>query len=185
MWVQAGQGSQTTRPGERFPIHVVCDNVRSLQNVGAIFRVGDAARVERLYLCGITGYPPVAEDPRPSWVAERAGRLIAKTALGAMDQIPWEYRASAREPVGELKARGVQIVALERTERSVDYVAARYQAPLCVILGHERTGIADPLLDLADLIVEIPMHGRGASLNVATAFGIWVYEVLRRDEFCH
>jgi 23S rRNA (guanosine2251-2'-O)-methyltransferase len=157
--------------------------VRSLQNVGAIIRVADAARVERLYLCGMTGYPPTADDPRPSWVAERAGRLIAKTALAAIDQVPWEYRASAIEPVGELKARGAQIVALERTERSVDYVAARYEAPLCVIVGHERVGISDLLLDLADLIVEIPMHGYGASLNVATAFGIWVYEVLRRDDF--
>jgi tRNA G18 (ribose-2'-O)-methylase SpoU len=158
---------------------VVCDNVRSLANVGAIFRLCDAGRIERLYLCGITGHPPYPGDRRPPWVAERAGRVLAKTALRTIDAVPWEYRPSAGNVARELKARGAQVVALEPTPRSVDYRAAPYRFPLGVVLGHEREGVADPVLDLVDLAVAIPMYGEGTSLNVAMAFGIWVYEVLR------
>jgi 23S rRNA (guanosine2251-2'-O)-methyltransferase len=159
---------------------VACDNVRSLANVGAIFRLCDAARVERLYLCGITGHPSYPGDRRPPWVVERAGRVLAKTAIRTIDHVPWEYRPSAVDLVRELKDQGIQIVALEQTPRSVDYCAAPYHYPLCVVLGHEREGVADPVLDLIDLAVAIPMYGAGTSLNVAMAFGIWVYEVLRR-----
>lgn len=74
----------------RYPIYVVCDNIRSLMNVGLIFRLCDAARIEKLYLCGITGYPPVPRDTRPPWVSERAGRVIAKTAIHTVQYVPWE-----------------------------------------------------------------------------------------------
>jgi tRNA G18 (ribose-2'-O)-methylase SpoU len=163
----------------RHPIHVVCDNIRSLMNVGLIFRLCDAALVERLYLCGITGYPPLPNDPRPPWVAERAERVIAKTAIRTVEYVPWEYRPSAAEVVRELKARGVQIVTLEQTYQSLDYTRAPYRFPLCLILGHEREGVEDEVLDLADFAVEIPMYGMGNSLNVAMAFGICVYEMIR------
>ena len=159
---------------------MACDNVRSLENVGAIFRLCDAARVERLYLCGITGHPSYPGDHRPPWVSERAGRVLAKTAIRTIDQVPWEYRPSTADLVRELKDQGIQIVALEQTARSLDYRTAPYRFPLCVVLGHEREGVADPVLDLIDLAVEIPMYGAGTSLNVAMAFGIWVYEVLGR-----
>ena len=163
----------------RNPIYVVCDNVRSLQNVGLIFRLCDAARIERLYLCGITGYPPVPNDTRPPWVAERAGRVIAKTAIHTVQYVPWEYHPDAAEVVGKLKQSGAQIVALEQTNRSIDYTCAHYRFPLCLVLGHEREGVASSILDLTDLTVEIPVYGLGNSLNVAMAFGICVYEMLR------
>src|SRR5579883_770234 len=79
----------------RHPIYVVCDNVRSLMNVGLIFRLCDAALVERLYLCGLTGYPPLPDDPRPPWISERAGRVIAKTAIHTVQYVPREYRPEA------------------------------------------------------------------------------------------
>lgn len=163
----------------RHPIVVVCDNIRSLMNVGLIFRLCDAALVQRLYLCGITGYPPLPGDTRPPWVSERAGRVIAKTAIHTVDYVPWEYRPDATQLIRELKAGGTQIVVLEQTRQSVDYTCARYRFPLCLVLGHERQGVEDEVLDLADTVVEIPMYGMGNSLNVAMAFGICVYELIR------
>jgi len=163
----------------RHPIYVICDNIRSLMNVGLIFRLCDAARIQCLYLCGITGYPPMPNDTRPPWVAERAGRVIAKTAIQTVQYVPWEYRPDAVAVIRELKARGVQIVVLEQTRQSINYTCAQYRFPLCLVLGHERTGVEDEVLALADVVVEIPMYGMGNSLNVAMAFGICVYELLR------
>lgn len=163
----------------RHPISVVCDNVRSLMNVGLIFRLCDAARIDKLYLCGITGYPPSPGDTRPPWVSERAGRVIAKTAIQTVQYVPWEYRPNALDVIRELKDRGTQIVALEQTRQSVSYLCARYRFPLCLVLGHERQGVENQVLELADLAVDIPMYGMGNSLNVAMAFGICVYELLR------
>lgn len=162
----------------RHPIYVVCDNIRSLLNVGLIFRLCDAARVARLYLCGITGYPPLPDDPRPPWVAERAGRVIAKTAIQTVQFVPWEYQPSALTVVRHLKAQGVQIVALEQTDESLPFTEAPYRFPLCLILGHEREGVEDAVLAEVDFAIEIPMYGMGNSLNVAMAFGIAVYEIL-------
>jgi 23S rRNA (guanosine2251-2'-O)-methyltransferase len=164
----------------RQPIFVVCDNIRSLANVGLIFRLCDAIRAERLYLCGITGYPPTEGDSRPPWVAERAGRVIAKTAIHTVQFVPWEYRPSAIDVVRELKERGCMVVALEQTTDSVPYTQVEYQFPICLVVGHERAGIEDPILALTDVAVEIPMFGMGNSLNVAMALGICAYEVIRR-----
>ncbi len=163
----------------RHPIYVVCDDIRSLLNVGLIFRLADAVRVERLYLCGITGHPPFPGDPRPPWVSERAERQIAKTAIQTVHYVPWEYRSSALDVVQGLKSLGVQIVSLEQTRRSVPYTSVAYRFPTCIVLGHEREGIAESVLDLADDVVEIPMYGMGNSLNVAMSFGICAYEILR------
>jgi tRNA G18 (ribose-2'-O)-methylase SpoU len=167
-------------PRPRHPIYVVCDDVRSLLNVGSIFRLADAARIERLYLCGITGYPPLANDPRPPWVAERAGRSIAKTAIESARAVPWEYQSSAVAVVETVKRQGIQIVVLEQTPDSIPYTSFDYQVPICLVLGHERQGVARAALELADAVLAIPMWGEGKSLNVATAFGICVYEILRR-----
>ena len=165
----------------RFPVSVLCDNIRSLDNVGIIFRISDAARIAKLYLCGITGYPPLPEgDTRLPYVSERAGRVIAKTAIETTKYVPWQHREEAGDVLREQKTLGSQIVVLEQTATSVDYTVAQYQFPLCLVLGHEREGVADDVLALADLVIQIPMHGMGNSLNVATAYGIVVYELLRR-----
>src|ERR1700694_5531724 len=94
---------------EKRPVFVVCENIRSLFNVGQVFRLADAVGVERLYLCGLTGYPWYPGDPRPPWVQQRAERQIAKTAISTVDNVTWEYRPSSAEVVRELKARGVTI----------------------------------------------------------------------------
>ena len=168
----------------RAPISVVLDDVRSLANVGLIFRICDALRVERLYLCGITGHPadPVA-DPRPRHVQDRAEREIAKTAVMAIPFVPWEYQPSATEVVQQLHQRGYQIVATEQAHDSTPYTRAGiYRPPLCLILGHERAGVGPGALRLADLCVELPVFGMANSLNVAMACALVGYEIMRQHD---
>src|SRR5882724_12796427 len=107
--------TQTFRALPRAPISVVLDDVRSLANVGLIFRICDALRVERLYLCGITGHPadPIA-DPRPRHVQDRAEREIAKTAVMAIPFVPWQYESSAMDVARRLRSSGYQVVAVEQ-----------------------------------------------------------------------
>jgi tRNA G18 (ribose-2'-O)-methylase SpoU len=169
---------------ERAPISVILDDVRSLANVGLIFRLCDALRVERLYLCGITGHPPLpnrSADPRSRSVQERAEREIRKTAVMAVPFVPWEYRPHVLELVADLRGRGYQIVAAEQAHGSVPYATEGiYRAPLGLLLGHERAGVAPAALQQADLRVEVPVFGMANSLNVAMALGVVGYEILRQ-----
>jgi tRNA G18 (ribose-2'-O)-methylase SpoU len=148
----------------RFPVSVLCENIRSLYNVGSIFRTSDGAGVEKLYLTGYTGYPPRGE--------------IDKTALGSVESVPWEYRPNEFEVAHDLRKRGYRIVALEHTGRSVPYDRASYDFPLCLVLGNEVRGVTDELLSLCDMAVDIPMHGLKQSLNVTVAYGIVVYHMI-------
>lgn len=144
----------------------VLDNIRSLHNVGSIFRTADGAGVEKLYLCGMTGTPPRAE--------------IRKAALGAEEIVAWQYFATTKEALQYLRAEGYQLVALERTETNFDFRAAQYKFPLALIVGHEYEGIAPEILSECDMVVSLPMHGRKQSLNVAVAFGVAAYEIKRQ-----
>ena len=144
------------------------DDIRSLYNVGAVFRTADGAQFDHLYLCGITGTPPRNE--------------IRKTSLGAEESVAWSYHADPVELAGRLKEEGYQIVVLEQTDASIDFSTAVYQFPLCLILGHEYTGVRDELVALADLAIDIPMRGSKHSLNVSVAFGIAAYEISRRRD---
>ncbi len=170
----------------RAPISVVLDDVRSLANVGLIFRVCDALRVERLYLCGITGHPAdprPGHDQRPRHVQERAEREIARTAVMAIPFVPWEYAASATEVVERLHASGSQVVAVEQAHTSVPYTRGGiYRPPVALIFGHERAGVAPAALQAADLCVEVPVFGMANSLNVAMACTLVGYEVLRQHD---
>ena len=170
----------------RAPISVVLDDVRSLANVGLIFRICDALRVERLYLCGITGHPvdPVpGRDTRPRHVQERAEREITKTAVMAIPFVPWEYQPSAPDVVAGLRQQGYQIVAVEQAHDSTPFSQRGiYRPPLCLIFGHERAGIASAALQSADLLVELPVYGMANSLNVAMACALVGYEILRQHD---
>jgi len=147
----------------RLPFSAVLNNVRSLYNVGSIFRTADGAGCEKLWLCGITGIPP-------------AGK-IAKTALGAEETVPWEYSRQAAGPVRDLKERGYHIVLLEQTVKSIPCQDFRPEGPVCLVAGNEITGVSDELLSLCDTSVEIEMAGIKNSLNVAVAFGIAAYSL--------
>lgn len=148
------------------PVCVLLDNVRSLYNVGAFFRTADAAGIERLILAGITGRPPSKE--------------IEKTALGAQETVPWEYRADPVPVVEDLRSRGYEIVAIETSLHSVDLYDWQPAFPVCVMFGHEVEGVGAPLLGCCDTFVRIPMLGLKHSLNVATAGGVVLYELLRK-----
>lgn len=177
-------GDAAFRDLPRAPISVVLDDVRSLANVGLIFRLCDAVRAERLYLCGITGHPLLEDpslDPRPRHVQERAAREIGKTAVMAVPYVPWEYRADAGETIAGLREQGYQTVALEQAHGSVAYTTPGiYRPPLCLLLGHERGGVAPEHLRQVDVCVEVPVFGMANSLNVAMAFTLVAYEVHRQ-----
>jgi 23S rRNA (guanosine2251-2'-O)-methyltransferase len=150
----------------RMPVSVLLDNVRSLYNVGAFFRTGDAAGIEKLYLCGITGKPP-----------EKA---IRKTALGAEDHVEWEQTWDTVGLLRDLRERGHEIAAIETSAHSVDLFDWQPRFPVCLLFGHEVDGVRPEVLALADTHVRIPMLGVKHSLNVATAGGVVLYELLRK-----
>ncbi|MBN1297624.1 RNA methyltransferase [bacterium] len=151
---------------DRFPIYAVLENIRSLYNVGAMFRTADAVRVASLHLCGITGRPPRKE--------------IVKTALGAQDTVPWEYFATGAESVRNLKSRGIQVWAVEQTSVSHGIWEAPLRFPVAFVFGYEIEGVDNATLAECDGAIEIPMFGYKGSLNVAAACSIVLYEALRQ-----
>jgi tRNA G18 (ribose-2'-O)-methylase SpoU len=145
---------------------VLLDNVRSLYNVGAFFRTADAAAIEKLYLCGITGRPPK--------------HAISKTALGAEESVAWEHTWDAAGLLSGLRSRGYELAAVETSVHAVDLFDWAPRFPVCVVFGHEVEGIQPRLSALCDTHVRIPMLGAKHSLNVATAGGVVLYELLRK-----
>lgn len=164
----------------RMPITVVADNVRSLDNVGLLFRLCELARVERLYLTGYTGHPRTPGDDREEGIIARHEHRIFKTAVYAMPFQPWSYVEDPVPLVRKLKEEGSYIVAAEQTTESRSYLVADYRLPLTLLVGHEREGVRDDLLVLADVQVEIPVLGLGNSHNVSHAAAILVYHILAK-----
>ena len=168
---------QATTAGARYqhlqsiPVSVLLDNVRSLYNTGAFFRTADAAGLQKLYLCGITGRPSQEGKPK---------NAIAKTALGAQDSVPWEYSWDPMSVIGLLRSQGVELAAVETSLHAVDLFDWQPRFPVCVVFGHEVDGIRPELSAACDTHVRIPMLGLKHSLNVATAGGIVIYELLRK-----
>ena len=144
---------------------IVCDSLRSLFNVGSVFRTADGVGIEKVYLCGITGKPDT----------EKAERKISKVALGAQNFVEWEYVKQSWRLVEKLKKEGYQIVSLEQTSESVDYTKFKPKFPLALIIGNEGKGVKKSLLNRSDKIIDIPMRGQKESLNVSVAFGIVAY----------
>ena len=154
----------STRP--RTPVAGLLDNIRSLYNVGSMFRTSDGAFVRRLYLCGYTPAPPRAE--------------IDKTALGATATVPWMHFRDPLAAVAHARADGMTICVLEHTTHGVPvYDIPPGKFPLCLVVGNELTGVSRALVDAADLAVEIPMHGVKQSLNAAVAYGVALFELMR------
>ena len=151
---------------ERLPIYVLLDNIRSLYNVGSIFRTSDGARIQKLFLTGYTPFPPRKE--------------IDKTALGATHTVPWEYHKDSLVPIMQLKEQGIRICTLEHTDRSIPYHSlSKSDFPLCIIVGNEITGVRKEIVSATDFAVDIPMFGMKQSLNAAVAYGISVFEFVR------
>ncbi len=158
-------------PVDRLPAIVVLDNVRSLYNTGAFFRTADGCAVEKLVLCGIT--------PRPDQGA-RQQRAIAKTALGAEASVPWEYEADTATALAKAVHAGYHVAVVETSPRAIDLYQWTVSWPVCLVFGHETDGVAGGLMTGVETHVRIPMRGQKESLNVATAAGVVLYELLRR-----
>jgi tRNA G18 (ribose-2'-O)-methylase SpoU len=151
---------------KRNPVYVLCDSIRSIFNVGAIFRASDGAFIEKIFLTGYTPYPPRKE--------------IEKVALGATLSVPWEYVKDPVEVVKRLKADGIKICSLELTDKpKMVWDLKKEDFPLCLVLGNEISGVSKELIDESDFSVELPMQGIKQSLNVSVATGIALYEMIR------
>jgi len=149
-----------------FPIYAILENVRSLYNVGAIFRTSDGASLNKLFLCGITSCPP-----RPE---------ISKTALGAEKSVKWEYQEEASSVIADLKKKGITIVGVEIADGAENYFDADISFPACFVFGHETEGVSQEVLKMCDKKVFVPMYGKKESLNVEAAFSTVIYEMVRK-----
>jgi tRNA G18 (ribose-2'-O)-methylase SpoU len=155
-------------PVARNPIHVVLDNLRSAYNVGSIFRTSDAGAVEHIHLCGMSAHPP--------------HRKIEKTSLGAFEYVSWTYYERTTAALEALRERRIPAVAIEVTPEAVSHTAFLWPRPVGIVFGNEVTGISEKIRERCDAVVCIPMCGYKNSVNVATAFGVILYEILRQWE---
>ena len=144
--------------------YVICDNIRSLENIGSIFRTSDALGVKKIYLCGISGKPP--------------NHKISKTALGAEEKVPFEYCKQTGRLIDKLKIDKVQIVALEQDKKAIEYTKFKPQFPLALLVGNEVKGVSKKILQKSDKIIFLPMSGQKESLNVSVAFGVAGYNII-------
>tara|TARA_R110000796_G_scaffold67734_4_gene155471 strand:+ start:74770 stop:75300 length:531 start_codon:yes stop_codon:yes gene_type:complete len=150
---------------EKTPICIVLDNVRSLNNIGSVFRTADAFLIEKIYLCGITATPPHKD--------------IHKTALGATDSVAWEHRESTLELLEELREEGYSSLALEQAENAVmlNDFKVEENKKYALIFGNEVKGVSQEVVSASDLVLEIPQYGTKHSLNISVSVGIVVWDL--------
>jgi tRNA G18 (ribose-2'-O)-methylase SpoU len=148
----------------RLPVQIVLENIRSAFNVGSIFRTSDAGAVEHIHLCGYTCHPPNLK--------------LAKTALGAFDYVPWTHHEDPLDAVKHLRDADIPIIAIETGENAKSLGTYEWSRPVAVVFGNEVKGITPDLLAQCDEVVRIPMLGYKNTINVATAFGIVLYDIL-------
>lgn len=155
---------ETFKKASKIEVTVVLDNIRSLNNIGAVFRTSDAFRVENILLCGITAKPPHVD--------------IHKTALGAEDSVEWRYFDETLDAVNELKTEGYTVYSIEQTENSTSLsdLSLDMDKKYAIVLGHEVHGVQQAVIDASDGCIEIPQYGTKHSLNIAVATGIVVWE---------
>ena len=156
------------KDSEKSPVIIVLDNIRSLHNIGSVFRTADAFRIEAIYLCGITGTPPNKE--------------IHKTALGSTESVNWEYFEKTIEALNVLKEKKYSLFAVEQAKGStmLDEFILPSNEKLSIIFGNEINGIDEQLLDEVDGCIEIPQFGTKHSLNISVSVGIVVWEIFQK-----
>ena len=150
---------------EKTPIIIVLDNIRSLNNIGSVFRTADAFLIEKVYLCGITATPPHKD--------------IRKTALGATESVSWEYKKSTVELIKELAQQNMDIIAVEQADKSVmlnDFVPNTTKKQV-LVFGNEVKGVQDEVVSLSDVVLEIPQFGTKHSLNISVSTGVVVWDL--------
>lgn len=161
---------------KRRPIYLILDNVLDTYNIGGLFRLADAVGAEKVILCGESETPPSSR--------------IHKAAVGTEEWVPWQYYSTAAEAVEKLKIQNpnVKIIAVEQSEKSIPYTQipdSKFQiqrSPVAIIVGHETEGVSKKALDMADMIVEIPLYGVNKSLNVIVSAAIVLYEIIEVED---
>ena len=164
------------KAADKMPLIIILDNVRSLNNIGSVFRTSDAFRVEAIYLCGISATPPSPE--------------IHKTALGAEDSVEWQYFEDTHEAVRQLQERDYKVMAIEQCQGSVmlDQWQPTFQTPqtsyqgYAVVMGNEVKGVQQSVVDMCDGCIEIPQYGTKHSLNVSVTTGIVIWDFFKAFE---
>ncbi|WP_127141232.1 RNA methyltransferase [Flagellimonas marinaquae] len=153
------------KEAEKSSIIIILDNIRSLNNIGSVFRTADAFLVQKIYLCGITATPPHKD--------------IRKTALGATESVDWEYKKDILEVVKELKQQGVSIVAVEQAENAVmlNHFEVGPTETIALIFGNEVKGVSQDVVNASDTVLEIPQFGTKHSLNISVSAGVVVWDI--------
>lgn len=156
------------KEARKFPIIIVLDNIRSLSNIGSVFRTSDAFRIEDLYLCGITAKPPHRE--------------IHKTALSATESVDWKYFKTTEEAIVDLKSNGFTIISVEQVENSIplNEFKVSSEAKYALIFGNEVSGVSDKVLSLSDVCIEIPQWGTKHSFNISVSVGIVLWDIIMK-----
>lgn len=149
---------------KRNPIYLVLDRIIDTYNIGSLFRLADAVAAAKIYLCGEMEYPPSSR--------------IHKAAVGTQKWVPWEKKESTLSTIKELKKKGIQILAVEQSKRSISYEEFKPKFPVAIVVGNETEGVGKEILDEADVIVELPMFGINKSFNVWGSAAVIVYKVL-------
>lgn len=168
LWELDRVSEEEFRGQEKFPIVVVLDNIRSLSNIGSVFRTSDAFNVEKIYLCGITATPPHRE--------------IHKTAIGATNSVEWEHVEDTTELVKRLKQNGYKVCSVEQTEDTVllQDVSKLEGDKFALVMGNEVDGVDQNVVDLSDHVIEVPQFGTKHSLNVSVCTGVVLWEFAKR-----
>ncbi len=156
------------KAAQKTPLIIILDNIRSLNNIGSVFRTADAFLIQKIYLCGITATPPHKD--------------IQKTALGATDTVDWEYQKDTLELVKNLKAKQVKILSIEQTENAVmlnDFNPKPDQT-YAIIFGNEVKGVQQEVVSESDTVIEIPQYGSKHSLNISVSAGVVVWDLFNK-----
>ena len=153
------------KAAEKTPLIIILDNIRSLNNIGSVFRTADAFLIEKIYLCGITATPPHKD--------------IRKTALGATDSVSWEYRKDTLELVEELKISGFKVVSIEQAENAtqLDQFDVEKKVKYALVFGNEVKGVSQEVVNASDQVLEIPQYGTKHSLNISVSAGIVIWDL--------
>lgn len=169
LWELDRVSEEQFRAQENFPIIVILNDIRSLNNIGSFFRTADAFNIEKIYLCGITATPP--------------HRDIHKTALGATESVVWEHRNSIIELIHELKAENILIASIEQAEKTtlLHQIEQIPNQKIALIFGNEVDGVDQDAIDASDYIIEIPQFGTKHSLNVSVCAGVVLWEFAKKN----
>ena len=157
--------AQGFKNAEKTPLIIILDNIRSLNNIGAVFRTADAFLIEKIYLCGITAKPPHKD--------------IHKTALGATDSVDWQYAENTLDVIKTLKAQGVFIASVEQAKHAISLkdFKTRPNQKYAIVLGHEVKGVQQEVVNNSDGVIEIPQYGTKHSLNIAVSCGVVIWDL--------